>query len=298
MSPSVSPDIPCSRYRQPIDWFLLQLQAAEPCGDSSPKPTEPKGSTQNPFPGPQPPGNVGNGVGSGPRQRGLPEGGWHHIFPRGYPMQYGQLGMGVGGFLGWGVPPPMMGGGFGGGGGGFGGGGGGFGGGGYSNMYGMPMGMMGGHMDPMMAWYALHYGQYAQAMQNQVRLILLDPRPPPLFLLHSPLDNAIRQAECSSSCGCVCTVWPIYTSKAKSATPLPRPCKHRRYSLGWVSLLQSKHTRNSYVLRRNFEALLSTESTWSFSVISVYAHSRSFPARYTVFVKTRDRQVCKSCTLC
>lgn len=83
-------------------------------------------------------------------QQGLQTGVWPGMFPRGYPMQYGQPGMGMGAFNGWGMP--MMGSTFGGG---------------FDNPYGMPFGMMGPHMDPMMAWYALHYGQYAHAMQNQ-----------------------------------------------------------------------------------------------------------------------------------
>ena len=75
------------------------------------------------------------------------QGMWPGMFPQGYPLQYSQPSMA---FNGWGMP--MMGGGFGGG---------------FANPYGMPFGMMTPAMDPMMAWYALHYGQYAHAMQNQ-----------------------------------------------------------------------------------------------------------------------------------
>lgn len=87
-------------------------------------------------------------------QNGMPmnqQGVWPGLFPpRGYPMQYSQPSMAMGAFNGWGMPP-MMGGNFGGG---------------FTNPYGMPFGMMGPHMDPMMAWYALHYGQYAHAMNQ------------------------------------------------------------------------------------------------------------------------------------
>ncbi len=78
------------------------------------------------------------------------QGMWPGMFPQGYPLQYSQPGMP---FNGWGMP--MMGGGFGGG---------------FTNPYGMPFGMMTPAMDPMMAWYALHYGQYAHAMQNQANV--------------------------------------------------------------------------------------------------------------------------------
>ena len=65
-------------------------------------------------------------------------------------MPYGPGGMGLEGFPGWGMP--MMNGGFPGT---------------FANPYGGSMGMMGGpHMDPMMAWYMMHYGQYAQAMHS------------------------------------------------------------------------------------------------------------------------------------
>ena len=75
---------------------------------------------------------------------------WPAMMGRGMPMPYLQPGMGMGGYPGWGMPPPMMGAV-----------------GSFADPYGGPMGMMGGpHMDPMMAWYAMHYGQYAQAMQN------------------------------------------------------------------------------------------------------------------------------------
>ena len=77
---------------------------------------------------------------------------WPAMMGRGMPMPFLQPGMGMGGYPGWGMPPPLMGAGAVGT---------------FADPYSAPMGMMGGpHMDPMMAWYAMHYGQYAQAMQN------------------------------------------------------------------------------------------------------------------------------------
>lgn len=65
-------------------------------------------------------------------------------------MPYGPIGMGLDGYAGWGMP--MMGGGVSGT---------------FANPYGAGMAGMGGpQMDPMMAWYMMHYGQYAQAMHS------------------------------------------------------------------------------------------------------------------------------------
>ena len=114
---------------------------------------EPQQSNQVPAPGFADPAQGGGnaaGVQPGQTRTEMPQqGAWPGIFHRGCPPQYGQpsmgMGMGMGGFNGWGMP--MMGG--------------------FANPYGMPFGMMGPTMDPMMAWYAMHYGQYAHAMQNQ-----------------------------------------------------------------------------------------------------------------------------------
>lgn len=103
-------------------------------------------SRQAHAPGFGSPGQAGAGMaGMQAGQQGMDmsqQGVWPGMFPRGYPLQYGQP---MGGFNGWGMP--MMGG--------------------FANPYSMPFGMMAPTIDPMMAWYAMHYGQYAHAMQNQ-----------------------------------------------------------------------------------------------------------------------------------
>lgn len=74
---------------------------------------------------------------------------WPGICGRGYPTPFGQPGMGMEGLVGWGVPPV-----------------GGFAGT-FANPYGNAFGVVGGGpMDPMMAWFAMHYGQYAHALQS------------------------------------------------------------------------------------------------------------------------------------
>ena len=77
---------------------------------------------------------------------------WPAMMGRGMPVPYLQPGMGMAGYPGWGMPPPLMGAGAVGT---------------FADPHRAPMGMVGGsRMDPMMAWYAMHYGQYAQAMQK------------------------------------------------------------------------------------------------------------------------------------
>ena len=147
-NPTLRNGTPAASSRQPTE---PQAGSTTSQPQAAPNPAQPAQIHSNMFPNPTQQG-LDPPAAQGAQQQGQDmlknaQGMWPGMFPQGYPLQYSQPSMA---FNGWGMP--MMGGGFGGG---------------FGNPYGMPFGMMTPAMDPMMAWYALHYGQYAHAMQNQ-----------------------------------------------------------------------------------------------------------------------------------
>lgn len=105
----------------------------------------------------------------------MQQAGWQGWFGRLHPMGFPQQGVLPGSLPGWGMP--------------------GVAGGAVSGTFASPFGGMAPPMDPMMAWYMVHYGQYAQAMQNAAAAGAHGPQPGPQQQAVAPVGAAAQPRE-------------------------------------------------------------------------------------------------------